>query len=267
MKRPAWLQRLLERGATAYSAVDCRIADELLSLGIVRIESAGLRQTLNTADVVQLGRWIEAHYPLHDLEPEMLAPREANIVRGGSSKCGKRAHAILPVLFKWFGNGPLAQWTDDYGMAAVFSDRLGELPVPLSWRLLTIENWEPFQRVEYDGAAVPIMAIYLGGNVSDRVVTALNRFRHPPEKITHCGDYDWEGLLIFQRLQKNLPAAELYVPTNLETLFQQFGSRKLLEKQKRKVGFDPQNAQCLPVIRLIEQYNAGLEQEAVGLPT
>jgi hypothetical protein len=110
------------------------------------------------------------------------------------------------------------------------------------------------------------MVACLGGNVSETVIDALAVYRHPPETILHFGDYDWEGLYIFQRLQKALPSARLCLPPDIEALFQQFGRRKFLERQKRKAAFDPANPQCSPVIRLIEQYNAGLEQEVVALP-
>ena len=48
--------------------------------------------------------------------------------------------------------------------------------------------------------------------------------------------------------------------------FKWFGKRNLIDKQKRKALFDEKNRNCLPVIQLIEQHNAGLEQEIVGLP-
>lgn len=131
---------------------------------------------------------------------------------------------------------------------------------------MTIENGEPFHRADYSTAALPVMVAYLGGSVSEVVIDALTTFRHPPETILHFGDYDWEGLYIFQRLQKVLPSARLYLPPDIEALFQQFSRRKFLEKQEAQATVDTSNPHCLPVIRLIEQHNAGLEQEVVGLP-
>lgn len=266
MKRPAWLTTLLEKGAVAHSAADRRIVNELLTLGIVGIRSAGMKRRVAAIDPRQLRQWAEARYPRHTIDPDTLPIRHGNIVRSGSSKSGKCTHAVLPFLFKWFGGGPLAHVTRAYGMSAVFSDRLAELPVSAPWRLLTVENWEPFYRADYSTSAVPVMVAYLGGNVSEIVLDALNTFRHPPQTVWHFGDYDWEGLYIFQRLQNSVPAARLYIPRDIETLFKKFGGRELLQKQKRRAAFDTQNPQCLPVIRLIEQYNAGLEQEAAGMP-
>jgi hypothetical protein len=94
----------------------------------------------------------------------------------------------------------------------------------------------------------------------------LKTFTHPPERILHFGDYDWEGLYIFQRLQKEIPIATLFIPDNIEELFYEYGNRKLVEKQKLKTGFNLENQQCLPVVKLIQKTNYGLEQEIVDLP-
>lgn len=266
MKRPVWLTTLLDRGTVAYSAADQRLIRELIALGIVRIKSTSLKQTLVVTDPVQLKRWVEARHPQYPLDPDALPTREGNIVRGGSSKSGPSAHSVLAFQFKWFGHGPLWDLTRRFGMAAAFTDRLPRLALPPRWRLLTIENWEPFHRADYAAASVPVMVAYLGGNVSEIVIGAFAGFCHPPESVVHFGDFDWEGLYIFQRLQKAFPSACLYRPPDLERLFKQFGRRKFIEKQKRKAAFDPDDPQCRSVIRLIEQYNAGLEQEVVALP-
>jgi hypothetical protein len=268
MNRPSWLTSLLEKGAVGRSAADRRIVNELITLGIVAIRSAGLRQTVIVADPAQFERWLQARYPAHALDPATLPVRAGNIVRAGSSKTGKSAHAVLPFLFKWFGPpGDLwTQMTRTCGMGAVLTDRLADLPLPPAWRLLTIENWETFQRANYTHAPVPVMVVYLSGNVAEILIEALGALRPAPQAVLHFGDYDWEGLYFFQRLQKVLPAATLYIPDNLEVLFRQFGKRALIDKQKRRAGFDMAHPACLPVIRLIEQFNAGLEQEIVALP-
>ncbi len=266
MKRPSWLTRLLEKGTAAHSTADRRSVEELLALGIVRLQSAGLKQTVVAADPDQLRLWAEARYPCHPIDPDTLPTREGNIVRSGGSKSGRSAHRVLPLQFKWFGPGPLAEATSRFGVAAVLTDRVSALPLPAEWRLLTIENWEPFQRADYAAAPVPVMVAYLGGNVSEIVIEALQRFGTAPEVILHFGDYDWDGLNIFQRLQKTVPCARLYVPPNIEALFARFGSRRLLEKQKRKTVLDSADPDCRRIITQIEQHNAGLEQEIVALP-
>jgi hypothetical protein len=268
MKRPSWLTALLEKGSVAHSAANRIILTELETLEIVQVKTSGMQRAVVVIDSSQLMQWLQAKYPEHDIDPETLPTRHGNIIRSGSSKIGKHSHDLLPFHFKWFGldNDLFSQQTNSYGMAAVLTDRLVDLPMPTQWRLLTVENWEPFHQAEYTSASVAVMVVYLGGNVSEILLNALKTFSQPPERVLHFGDYDWEGLYIFQRLQKVIPSARLYIPKNIETLFKQYGRRNFLEKQKRKVAFDMANSSCLPVIKLIEQYNAGLEQEVVELP-
>ena len=268
MKRPSWLTMLVDRGAAAHSAANPKILAELISLGIVSIKTTGIRRSIVVAKSEQLCKWLDARYPDRGMVPDVAHIREGNIVRSGGSKAGSSAHAVLSFQFKWFGKEDdlWTQMTITHGVAAVLTDRLADFTLPARWRLLTIENWEPFFRADYWGAPVPVMAAYLGGNAPGTVMEALKTFSTPPEIVLHFGDYDWEGLYIFQRLQKVLPQARLYIPVNIEALFRRFGKRKLIDKQKRKAIFDEKNRDCLPVIQLIEQYNAGLEQEIVGLP-
>ena len=268
MKRPPWLTTLLEKGSVAHSIANHKILKELETLQIACVKTAGMRRTVVVIDSSQLMQWLKAKYPKHAIDTETLPNRHGNIIRSGSSKVGKRSHDVLPFHFKWFGrdNDSFSQWTNSFGMAAVFTDRLIDFPMPTQWRLLTVENWEPFYQADYTNASVPVMVVYLGGNVSEISLDALKTFSPPPERVLHFGDYDWEGLYIFQRLQNALPFARLYIPKNIETLFKQYGSRNVIEKQKRKVAFDMANSSCLPIIKLIEQYNFGLEQEIVELP-
>ena len=268
MNPPTWLNRLLAYGSVAHSSANRHQLHELLNLGIVSIQSTGVRRTVVVADPPQLAEWVDVRYPAYDMDPEKMPTRGGNIVRSGGSKTGRSAHDVLPLQFKWFGNqgDGLAQLTETYGLVAVLTDRLTRLPMPVNWHLLTIENWEPFCLSDYTEAVDALMVAYLGGNVADRVIDAIKKLIPPPESVLHFGDYDWEGLYIFQRLQKAMPSTRLYVPDDLGALFSQYGDRKLLARQTRKAGFDMHNRECLPVIELIEQFNAGLEQEIVALP-
>jgi hypothetical protein len=268
MNRPAWLNMLFENGSVAYSAANRYHLRELINLGIVSIRSAGVRRTVALSDPDQMAKWLDAHYPEHDIDPGDMPTRGGNIVRSGGSKSGRHAHDVLPLQFKWFANQKdrLTRMTKAHGIVAVLTDRLAGLPMPSKWHLLTIENWEPFYIADYAGAIDALMVVYLGGNVADSVIEAIRKLNPPPESVMHFGDYDWEGLYIFQRLQKVMPMTRLYVPEDIRALFTQFGDRKLLARQRRKAGFDMHNRECLPVIALIEQFNAGLEQEIVALP-
>ncbi len=274
MKIPRWLQTLNEQGTVPHSAANSAAGQAMLrklrdELKLVRVATRGTRRTIVVDDAMQLQRWLDARYPQTGLDPDTLPTRQGNIVRGGGSKAGRRTHTVQPVLFKFFDprkTNPWARQTARYGMAAATTNRLHRLDLPPRWRLLTVENWEPFQRADYAAASIPVMVVYLLGKVADVTIRALATFSPPPESMLHFGDYDWEGLYVFQRLAKVLPAMRLYVPAGIEDLFKIHRNRELIAKQTPAQAFDRQNRHCRPVIRLIQHYNGGLEQEIVDLP-
>lgn len=272
MARPSWLAELLEQGSVAYSRLRSTEAYKTLqtlqTLELVKVATHKTRRTITVLDLGAFTRWLDSNFPAEDALAELLPARAQNIARERDSKAGVTTHAVQPVLLKWFDpnpDTPLAQLSQTYGMVGVTSDRLTALALPATWYLLTVENWESFYTLSYPSCRVPVMIVYLGGNVSDVVLAALADLTPCPAAILHFGDYDWAGLMIFQRVETWLPQAQLYVPPNLADLFQRYSKRELVEKQA--VAFlDLQHPQCQSVIACISQYNAGLEQEIVPAP-
>ncbi len=287
MKRPTWLNTLLEQGSVAYSRVksrdDTRLLADLTSLSLVKIDIKGRKRRIVITDSAQFAQWVEATHPVPVVPPGELRSRARNIVQRRTSKSGKTTHDVQPILLKWFpGSAPVlsnvegdilpasslyAQLTQEYGMVGITSDRLNRLQLPNEWWLLTVENWESFYPLSYPKPQRTILTVYLSGNVSDITLQALSQLNPAPARVLHFGDYDWAGLNIFQRLQAVFPQAGLYIPKNIEQLFQQHGDRELIENQTLPKQFDFKNPACQPVIKLIEQWNAGLEQEIVHPPS
>lgn len=273
MVRPSWLRELLAQGSVAHSRVRSTEARQILrtlqTLGLVKITTHKTRRTLTVLDPESFAHWVAINFPVEDASAELLPNRAQNIVRGRDSKAGATTHSVQPVLFKWFDSNPdapIAQLSQTYGMVGVTSERLAHLSLPAVWYLLTVENWESFYALSYQTPSVPVMMVYLGGNVSDVVLTALASLCPYPTSILHFGDYDWAGLAIFQRLETWLPQAQLYVAPDLASLFQRYGKRDLVVKQTL-ASLDLHHPKCQPVIAYISQYNAGLEQEIVPPPT
>lgn len=275
MERPNWISKLLEQGYVAYSQVSSRAARQILTkltaMGLVKVEVQGSRRKIAVLDSDQFRRWVEANYPQVDPAATAALPaRSQNIARRRSSKTGQTTHDVQPVLLKWFGpdqGAPLARLTRQHGLVGLTSDRLNGLSLPQSWWLLTVENWESFYRLDYPEPTSLIVAAYLGGHVAEVTLTALAHMNPPPERALHYGDYDWTGLAIFQRLQAALPAARLYIPADIEALFQQHGNRTLIEAQAAHARRSYTHSDCHAIVELIAQYNAGLEQEIVPQPT
>lgn len=274
MERPTWMSKLLELGYIAYSQAGSQAAmqtlTKLATLGLVKFEVQGSRRKIVVLDAGQFRRWVEANYPLLDpLATTELPARSQNITRRRNSKAGQTTHDVQPIMLKWFDPDPtvpLAHLTRQYGLVGLTSDRLNNLNLSRPWRLLTVENWESFYTLDYPEPTSLIVAVYLGGQVSEVILTALVHLNPPPSQLLHFGDYDWTGLAIFQRIQTAFPAATLYVPANIETLFQRHGNRKLVEVQAVSSQLNLNHSDCRRVVELIAQYNAGLEQEIVPQP-
>ncbi len=274
MKQPKWITHLLEQGRVAHSQVTSaaatRLLDELISLDIVRIQTHRSRRRVVLQEATQFQRWVSLKFPLPQTPPTQQVGRSRNIALRGASKSGPATHTIQPLLLKWFDPNPNCLWAKQslkQGLVGFTSDKINTLNAPRCWHLLTVENWESFYSLTYPKIKTVIVAVYLGGNVSEVVLQALKQIKPSPLTALHFGDYDWAGLAIFQRLQAVFPAAKLYIPLQIEALFQGYGQRNLVEKQFATANLDLTNPACRPIIDLIRQYNAGLEQEIVPQPT
>jgi hypothetical protein len=273
MERPNWISRLLEQGSAPYSQINSTAAtsqvEQLIVLGLVGVEIQGRKRRIVVRDAGQLQRWADANFPAAE-HPAPEQPRAQNIARHRNSKTGPTSHQVQPLLLRWFDpdpTAPLARLSARYGLASLLTDRLTALELPDRWYLLTVENWEPFYTLAYDSLTVPIMAVYLGGNAAEVLLTSLAQLTPPPTEILHFGDFDWAGLAIFQRVQAVLPAARLYQPSGLGALFQRYANRQLITDQAGYAQLDLNHPASQPIIDLIARYNTGLEQEIVSPPT
>jgi len=270
MRRPAYLQTLATKQQVAYSSINKGVLRELRTLNLVKIETRGRSRRVVVQDQTAFQLWIEAHYPDTEIERGDLPQRAANIARSRSSKRGKSTHANQPVLLKWFSPDfahPLLATTNRYGMVGVTSDKLSILPWPDKWWLLTVENWEPFANCYYEPAMETVVVVYLGGNVSETVLQSLASVPVEPTRALYFGDYDWSGLQIWQRVQRWISTLKIYAPLGLETLFQKYAQPDLASKQKPIMLPDAASKTAKEIVGLISDYNGGLEQEIVPLPT
>jgi hypothetical protein len=263
---PAYLTALLETGSTAYSSVSGAVLRELESLDLVRIQTHKSRRHLVVTKPDAFADWLDAHYPPAPSNREALLRRAENITQSRNSKSGATTHDIQPVMLKWFGAPDLepVRLTAVYGLVAATSKRVVDLPWPDVWHLLLVENWESFYALDYPSVKTTIVAIYLAGQVPDVTLAALSRITPPPSTTRCFVDYDWSGLYIYARIRRYFPVLDLYLPPDLESLFAQYARHDLATSQPLFLDDDPATER---VIRLIQQYNAGLEQEIVSPPS
>lgn len=266
VSRPSYLTDLLKTGSAAHSSVSSAILQELQALELVRVETHKSRRRVVVTDLAAFMDWLEARYPARLSDSDTLLPRAANIARTRSSKSGNSTHATQPILLKWFGSSKLepVRLTTIYGLFATTSHHVADLPWPAIWHLLLVENWESFYTLEYSSVTTPIVAVYLGGQVADVTLEELSSITPPPSTTLCFVDYDWSGLHIYARVRRYFSLCDLYLPPDLEMLFARYARHSLATIQPPFLNDDPVTWR---VVRLIQQHNAGLEQEIVPAPT
>lgn len=271
MKPPAWIAQLAHEGRVAYSRLNQDGEQILAQLRALRLVTLGVHNTRRLIVVIDkpgFAQWYQGTYTTPQ-EPPVAGPRAANIARAGHSKAGATTHEAQPVLLRWFSPNLEAPWpalTQRCGIVGTTTTHISALEFPTNWTLLTVENWEPFLRLEYAPQTGDIVAAYTGGNIADATLRMLATLESPPAHAVHFGDYDWSGLAIYRRLRAALPMIKLYVPENIAALFPQFAAHKLLMGQPPLAVQADDPIEVRQVIALIEQHNAGLEQEIVAPP-
>jgi len=273
MKVSIWLRTLQARGSLPFSQIPARdreTIEQLITMRLVRIEAKQYQRRVVVTDLVAFAHWIEAILPGEPEVGKKLLPRAENIARTRSSKGGTTTHYLQPILLRWFGNdlhSEPAQCTQLYGLFACTSDTLSRLPLPPSWYLLLVENWESFISFQDPGCDVLLVVLSTGGQIADITLQAIHNLIPAPDCVLHFGDLDWSGLRIFLRVKAAIPSAKLYIPPHLDDLLRQYGNRDLLITQT-PIGLETvTDPDLLAVIEAVSRANAGLEQEIIQQPT
>lgn len=137
----------------------------------------------------------------------------------------------------------------------------------LHGRIATVEN--PTVFTSFDSLNTGLsLALYARGCFSRRVLSWLAQQAATGLEIIHFGDYDPVGLKEYLKLRAACgERVSLYLPEDLPALFRKYSNPKLLQRRKSQFLLQrlrkSEDRSVLKVIRLIEETNAGLEQEAL----
>jgi len=217
---------------------------------------------------------------LEEVDPS-LGPKGQAVARSRDAHAAKGGDADLVLLKARPGihlKGPEGQHLDAGeltrsagALAVVLDDRLGwSIDGAGSVALVTVENCECFLRAENLGVQTDVW-IYTQGRLTKRVLSWLHVLAQAGGTLTHFGDYDPVGIDEYRRLHEGWgDRVRLHIPGNLEALFKSRSNRKIMAKERNQDVFGrlvamggslPEDAR--EVLRLIQAYGAGLEQEAV----
>lgn len=268
---------LLETGSLARSACSREFLAALapmLDSGIVVEERAGAGRRLVVRDAQALRAFISQHFPEVPV-PEGTSSRIAGVARFRDTKSLASNLPEIVTFRAWDDDSlhsagqrmPIAEATRLHG---VFSFLLDD---PTRYTLhgpcAMVENPAVFTQFEHLQLA-PRLAIYGHGRSSNRLLDWLAAQTAPDFSLLHLPDYDPVGLDEFTRLQERLGSrVQLHLPENLAELFARHSNRELLQKPSSQSLLarlrQSQRAEVRAVLKLIEQHNAGLEQEALLL--
>lgn len=273
--RLAQLTRLLEIGTVARSACSREFLATLAPLldsGVVTEAKSGAGRRLVVRNPQALHYFIQHHFPNAPVPPG-TSSRVAGVSRFRDTKSVASDLPEIITVRAW-QDGALRSDGKTIAAAAptrahgVFSFLLAD---PACFTLhgpcALVENPAVFTQFEHLRLSPPL-ALYGHGRASHRLLDWLAGQTAPDFQLLHLPDYDPVGLDEFTRLQARLGSrVQLHLPENLADLFAHHSNRELLQKPSTQSLLARLRSHAdhavRTVLKLIEQHNAGLEQEAL----
>jgi hypothetical protein len=271
------LSLLLTQGSIASSRLTERDRSRLQSLfetGVLEVVRRGAGKVVVVKNRNAFDAFILQYYP-SGLKGRAgsSTPRSQAVAELRDSKKARETGQPI-VLLRGFNNCelrsgtevlPVAELTELAGVAAF---HLGAREWKYTGILAVVENFEVFWNFEKLGTGAP-MALYARGRLSSRILDWFGSHSMAQARIIHCGDYDPVGLDEYLRLKGVCPErAELFLPSDLETLLSRYGKRELLQGSNgallarlRKT----EDQEVRRLVKLMDLYGVGLEQEILLL--
>ncbi len=244
----------------------------LLDSGIVVLERSGAGQRYRLCNPEGLEIFIKSQFPngLEPPTPSSIVPRNRAVQYTKDAHRSKSSH--LPLFIRGFNGAqlnwnertlPVAELTILAGGAGLCIDQNSRWS--FSGTIVTVENSEVFFHIE---KIVPMtgLAIYTGGRISTLLLNWLSSDAMNQAVFIHAGDYDPVGLQDYLRLSRACPdRVTLYEPDNLETLFARYANQVRLEDQTKIFGSlrNSHDKLVLKLLKLMDRYNGGVDQEAL----
>jgi hypothetical protein len=242
----------------------------LIATSVVVEERSGAGRRLTVRDRPALELFINQYFP--NKESDENAPsRVAGVHRFRDTKAFSSDNPSIIQVRAWRGdvllkNAERVDADTNTRAHSVFSFQNGTA-YSLNGPCALVENPALFNHFEQLELKIDLV-IYGQGRISNQLLTWLANQSNPKFSLLHLPDYDPTGINEFQRLRGMLGRrVNLYLPDGLEQLFARYSNRHLLQKQNTQVLLSNLRRSGSPevqrVIRLIDDYGAGLEQEVL----
>ncbi len=271
------LARLLEDGAMPRSACGSALLKKLAPLlhaGVIVEERAGAGRRLVVRNVAALQEFRRCHFPILAASTGQSS-RTAGVARFRDSKVLTSDTPEILSVRAWATGALLKEGQATEAVSAtaqygVFSFHFsGSERYTLHGACALVEN--PAVFTQFERLQLPVgLVMYGRGRTSHRLLDWLATMSATDFNLIHLPDYDPAGLVEFRRLRTRLgDRVRLHIPHDLEKRFAQFSNRALLEKPNSRAMLANLRRSTMSEVRqvaaLIDQHNAGLEQEALLL--
>ena len=271
------LRLLLDGGGIARSACGqsfLKLLQPLLDSHVIIDERASGGRRLIVQDFVAVQAFLEMHFPNAFTSEDALS-RTTGVARFRNSKAFTSDTPEIVSIRAWsdeaIQNDGLriraVESTEEHGLFA-FLLRTGS-NYSLHGTCALVENPAVFICFEQMKLNVGL-TIHYHGRASQRLIEWLAGQSSPDFSVLHLPDYDPVGMEEFERLRSILESrVRLHLPDELEERFATFSNRALLHNDRSQALLPRLRASGSPEVRrvvsLIDQHNAGLEQEALLL--
>jgi hypothetical protein len=269
-------RQLLQNGVLPYSACGKSLVIALKPLfdsEVICREKAAGGQRLVVVNPPGFQRWFQQHFPDTPLEDNINSSRVLAVAQFRDTKAlPSNLPEIVCIRSKRDGillrDGLTVETTRSTEENGVFAFSLTDgTPFTLQGACLLIENPAVFHAFENLGLEIHL-AIYTGGRCSNRFLDWLVSNAKGELKILHLPDYDPLGLTEFLRLYERLgKAVSLFTPNTLQSLFHSHSKSALLGDAKNQRMLmelrKSKHPSIQKVVAMIDESNAGLEQEAM----
>lgn len=276
---PAKCCRLLVAGALPRSQCGAgflRRLKPLFDAGVVRWEKSAAGQRLSVLNLAAYGRWFSLHFPGTKVSDSLRLSPVEGVARFRDSKALRgNLPAIVCIRSTKDGvlvkNGVPVETTKATVEHGVFAFKLDDpTAYALNGNCVLIENLAVFQLFEHLNLDVNL-AIWTGGISSNRLLNWLATNINNGLRILHLPDYDPVGMTEFLRYHRRLgDAVSLHSPDNLRSLFHSYSKAGLLLSPKNQRMLlrlrKAQHPAVERVLRLMHEFNGGLEHEAILIP-
>jgi hypothetical protein len=254
---------LLGEGRIPQSQLSSRVRrsqafEQLMKAEIIGWLSQGSGKSVQVLERDLLRGYIKQHYPEHEVEAG--GDGFSNVRRYRDSKAGRKAAAQIMLLRGqttiWLKEGALpvelGPATDSFGCFAAVRPALHTLAP-----CCIVENLDCFLRAE-EVLGSDMVFIHPYGRLGKDSLPGLQA-----KAVWHFGDYDFTGLNDFLNLKSQYTEAQLYVPENLESLWQKYST----PLKKGAVPSRQVTASPLPeverILRLLRTTQRFLEQQVL----